>query len=213
MVIKVNPPGLVKIPEKLLRDPELGPFFRFQREWEEKMWLRTGGGSDSISDIETSEIFEPGIQTTDLDELDQDPFDVQGIDLDELDELEEPIQTFDPDEVDSVEALPEMFDPEDLDIESILEQIQSIEEPESVSTSVDFTTTGSQTIICTNTTAITIALNATPADFEEVHIKRQNIGPVDVSGAIDGDTLKTINKRYDAPHLIFTVDANEWSII
>ncbi len=84
---------------------------------------------------------------------------------------------------------------------------------EVISTSSDFTTTGEQIIICTNTAAITITLNANPGDGEQVHIKRQNTGRVDVAGEIDGDTIKSITLRYDSPHLIFTVDAGEWSVI
>ena len=86
-------------------------------------------------------------------------------------------------------------------------------ETEVITASVDFTTTGSQVIICTNTAAITITLNANPDDGEQVHIKRQNIGSVTVSGDIDGRTSLTIGQRYSSPHLIFTVDAGEWSII
>lgn len=86
-------------------------------------------------------------------------------------------------------------------------------EIEVISTSANFTTTGDQVIICTNTAAITITLNATPDDGEQVHIKRQNIGALTVSGAIDGSTSLEIGLRYSSPHLVFTLAANEWSII
>ena len=88
-----------------------------------------------------------------------------------------------------------------------------IKETEVIATSTDFTTTGSQIIICTNTAAITITLNATPDDAEQVHIVRQNTGAVAVSGAINGDTSLTIGNRYSSPHLVFTIDADEWNII
>lgn len=88
-----------------------------------------------------------------------------------------------------------------------------IEEPEVITANADFTTTGSQIIICTNTTDITITLNATPDDVEQVHIVRQNTGAVTVSGAINGDTTLTIGNRYSSPHLVFTIDADEWNII
>lgn len=84
---------------------------------------------------------------------------------------------------------------------------------EVVAVSADFTTTGNQIIICTNTAAIDITLNATPSDGEQLHIKKQNTGRVNVIGDIDGDTKKAIVLRYDAPHLVFTVSAGEWSII
>ena len=84
---------------------------------------------------------------------------------------------------------------------------------EVISTSTDFTTTGDQVIICTNTLAVTITLNPTPDDGESVHIKRQNTGTVTVSGSVDGGTTLAIGGRYSAPHLIFTLAAGEWSII
>ena len=88
-----------------------------------------------------------------------------------------------------------------------------IEETEVIATSTDFTTTGSQIIICTNATTITITLNATPDDVEQVHIVRQNTGAVTVSGAINGDTALTIGNRYSSPHLVYTIDSGEWSLI
>lgn len=86
-------------------------------------------------------------------------------------------------------------------------------ETEVISASAAFTTTGSQIIICTNTAAITITLNDNPDDGEQVHIVRQNTGAVTVSGDINGDTSLTIGQRYSSPHLVFTIDAGEWSII
>ncbi len=91
--------------------------------------------------------------------------------------------------------------------------IPTLKEIQVIATSTDFTTTGSQVIICTNTSPIDITLNSTPDDGEQLHIKRQNVGRVNVIGAIDGDTRKSIVIRYDSPHLIYTLDAGEWSII
>ena len=85
-------------------------------------------------------------------------------------------------------------------------------QPEVISVSADFTTTGSQIVVCTNASDITITLNATPDDGEGLHIKRQN-GGVFVSGLIDGTTGKRIRRRYDSPHLVFTVAAGEWSVV
>ena len=97
-------------------------------------------------------------------------------------------------------------------IYSLLSRVD-IAEPKIVSTSTDHTTNGNEVVICTNTSAITITLNTNPDDGEQVHIKRQNTGRVNVIGDIDGDTEKAITLRYDSPHLVFTVDAGEWSII
>lgn len=167
-MVAVNPPLLNKIPQKLLDDPELGPYFLAREEWEFKMWTRTGGGDDAISSVENGELYEPGIQTFDEDEA---------------------------------EDFPE------------LNVVETNEPIEVVTINSDYTTTGSQIIICTNTNKITITTNLTPGDTEQLHIKRQNRGGVDVVGPIDGDTIKTIARRYDAPHIVFTVAANEWSII
>ena len=86
-------------------------------------------------------------------------------------------------------------------------------EKEIVSISGNYTTTGDQIIICTNTSSITVTLNPTPQDGEEVHIKRQNTGTVVISGDIDGQTSITPTIRYDSPHLVYTIDADEWSIV
>ena len=49
MSISVNPPPQQALPDKLLNDPELRDFFLYQQEYLFKLWLRTGGGEDSIS--------------------------------------------------------------------------------------------------------------------------------------------------------------------
>lgn len=82
-----------------------------------------------------------------------------------------------------------------------------------ISASGDYTTTGSQIVVCTNTSDIVVTLNSTPDDTEQVHIIRQNTGGVTVNGNINGGTSLTIGQRYSSPHLIYTTDAAEWSII
>ena len=77
----------------------------------------------------------------------------------------------------------------------------------------DYTTTGDQIIICANTSSITVTLNPSPQDGEEVHVKRQNTGAVVISGDIDGQTSITPVIRYDSPHLVYTIDADEWSFV
>lgn len=52
MSISVNPPPQQNLPAKLLDDPELRPFFLYQQEYLFKLWLRTGGGEDFISNID-----------------------------------------------------------------------------------------------------------------------------------------------------------------
>lgn len=82
-----------------------------------------------------------------------------------------------------------------------------------VSTSADYTTTGNEIIICTNTNDITITLNVSPEDTEQVHIVRQNVGGVTISGTINGQSSLVIGQRYSSPHLVYTNDGGEWSII
>lgn len=53
MSISVNPPPQHGLPPKLLNDPELRDFFLYQQEYLFKLWLRTGGGTDNISESTT----------------------------------------------------------------------------------------------------------------------------------------------------------------
>ena len=84
---------------------------------------------------------------------------------------------------------------------------------EVITTSDDFTTTTDQVIVCTNTSPITVTLNANPGGGETVTVKRQNTGAVTVSGIIDGKTAITLLSRYDAPDLVYIVETNEWAIV
>jgi hypothetical protein len=82
-----------------------------------------------------------------------------------------------------------------------------------ISVSADYTSVGNEIIICTNTTAITITLNSTANDLDEIKIVRQGAGLVTVSGPVNGGTEFPLVSRYDAPAMIFTVEAGEYSII
>ena len=97
-------------------------------------------------------------------------------------------------------------------IASLLSRFNAAES-QIITTATAHTTNGNETVICTNATPITITLNSTPNDGEMLHIKRQNIGSVAISGNVDGGTGFPLLSRYDAPNLVFTVDAGEWSII
>lgn len=90
MVIEVNPPPQIPIPRKILDDEELRDFFIYQQEYLFKLWLRTGGGNDSISALENGELYEPGIQTSDTDELETE---LEPIDKIETTEDREEIKT------------------------------------------------------------------------------------------------------------------------
>jgi hypothetical protein len=83
-----------------------------------------------------------------------------------------------------------------------------------VSVSADYTSVGNEIIICTNSNTITITLNANPNNKDQILIKRTN-GPVIVTSTkgIDGITKKGILNKFDSPHMVFTVEADEYSII
>ncbi len=84
-----------------------------------------------------------------------------------------------------------------------------------ISVTADHTTSGNEILICNNTTPILITCNATPDQEEEIYIKRRS-SPVNVisTKGIDGETMsKRIALKYDSPHLIFTTEADEFSII
>jgi hypothetical protein len=79
----------------------------------------------------------------------------------------------------------------------------------------NYTTSGQEIIICNNTTAITVTMRSSPNDKEEVHIIRKS-GPVNFisSDGVNGSTTAIpILSQNDAPHLIYTSIASEWSII
>ena len=82
-------------------------------------------------------------------------------------------------------------------------------------TGTTHTTAGNEILICTNTSLLTVTLNATADHKEEVIIVRQSSGGVNVTAVkkISGQTIKTILRRYSAPHHIFTTEADSWSVI
>ena len=82
----------------------------------------------------------------------------------------------------------------------------------------DYTTTGKvhhEIVVVTATIPVRIKLHKKASDGDEVTTKQQNTGTVTFDGngeTIDGETTKTLT-RYDAPHVIWTDDGDEWSII
>jgi hypothetical protein len=166
----VNPPTALKIPAKLLADKELRVYFEQRDFIQYQLWLRTGGGNDAIEDTENGELYEPGIQTSNADEL--------------IEELEN---------------------------EGVTPSI--VQPVEVISVLADFTTTGEQILICANSIDVDVTLNPYPDDGEQLHIKRAGDGLVTVLGDVDGNASTTIIFKYDSPHLVYTIDAGEWSII
>lgn len=51
MGIPANPPPQASLPEKLFNDEELRPYFNALQEDLYRLWLRSGGGTDQVSEI------------------------------------------------------------------------------------------------------------------------------------------------------------------
>jgi pyruvate/2-oxoglutarate dehydrogenase complex dihydrolipoamide dehydrogenase (E3) component len=82
-----------------------------------------------------------------------------------------------------------------------------------VSTSSNYTTTGFEKIIVV-TGAVTVTLNSSPIDGEQVSIKRATTaGNVIVSGTIDGASSYTMAENYECVDLIYIASSNEWLIV
>lgn len=82
-----------------------------------------------------------------------------------------------------------------------------------ISTSVDYTTSGSDIVICND--AVTVTLNSTPDDLELVTIKRA-AGEIVIDGngkQIDGGDTITVIRKYTSLDLVYTVDSDSWNII
>ena len=90
--------------------------------------------------------------------------------------------------------------------------------PYSASQTGDYTLTGAiahERVICANTVAVTITLNAKPKDLEEFTIKRTGTGAVTINGngkTMDGCATVAL-VQYDGPHGIYTDAAGEWSFV
>ena len=65
MGITANPPTQVAIPKKLFNDPELRAYFVYLQESAYRVWLRTGGGTDTLYDIVNNDL----LNTTSVTEL------------------------------------------------------------------------------------------------------------------------------------------------
>lgn len=74
------------------------------------------------------------------------------------------------------------------------------------------TTVGNQIVLCNNTAAAIVTLSLSPAEGEQVHVKRR-AGPVTVNGVIDGVTNRIISGPTDSPFLVFSTITNDWSIL
>ena len=95
----------------------------------------------------------------------------------------------------------------------LFSRISNIEYRNVESTSVNYTTIGSDIVLCN--AAITVTLNDEPDDQEIVDIKRKS-GLVVVDGngkLIDGVTSWNINVINSSMKIIYTADTDDWSVI
>lgn len=242
MAVNVNLPP-IRVPDELLEvfGSDAVDYFNKLNFAVYQMWRRQGGSNDLIDETQLGELYEPGIQTVDneeIEDLTNDPeftlFDVEerleeienivisATDLDDRIEFLENEFKANVDFEERIETLENELTVSD-DIEDRVEELEndisfssvSPEEFEVLTVTASFTTTGNQIIICNNTSAITITLNATPDDGERVYIKKANLGAVTFASAdnIDGAASKAIISRYDCPLVVFTIGVDEWSII
>jgi hypothetical protein len=79
----------------------------------------------------------------------------------------------------------------------------------------NYTTVQSETVICTNTSEITITLNATPVDKEIISVKSTTTNIVNVTSSklIDGETTIIITSKYDCPKIIYSSTQDTWFIV
>lgn len=73
-------------------------------------------------------------------------------------------------------------------------------------------------VVCGNIVPITISLPATPANYDVVRLKRASTSVANVTIAgngntIDGASSLIVGGVYNAPYLIYTTAAGEWSLI
>lgn len=121
MVVKVDP-FLLPIPKKLLRDPELRPFFEYFVRWAHDIWLRTGGGDDAISELQIGELYEAGSESSRIAELENDLEEIYA-QLNRFDEID--------DNLEEVHAQLNRFDELDCEIEEPLDNSDRFDEIES----------------------------------------------------------------------------------
>ncbi|MBL4753775.1 MAG: hypothetical protein JKY52_09320 [Flavobacteriales bacterium] len=190
MVVKVDP-FLYPIPPEFLKDPEVRAWFEYDNRWKHDIWLRTGGGDDAVAESQIGELYEPGIQTSSVDELAEDLEVAQEMAAQMIDLIER------------VEELEAASDSSQLTTDGF--------ETINISAGVTaFTATGKQIITCNNTGALDLTLNPAPDDAEELHIKRNASGAVNFIGTIDGITTENIGSTGDGIHLIYTIAQGEW---
>ena len=164
-------------------------WFEYDNRWKQSVWSKLGGTDDFIVELQTGELYELGIQTSNADEL-----------IDEL-EVSAEMQIV-LDLVDRVEEL------ENTDNSALI--AGGLEVITIATGDTAFTTTGNQLIICNNTAALTITLNLTPDDGELVTVIRRDAA-ISIVGTLNGSTPTAIPSKNDILDIYNTIAAGEWS--
>jgi hypothetical protein len=95
----------------------------------------------------------------------------------------------------------------------LFSRISDLEFRNVIPTAIDYTTIGSDIVICTD--AVTITLNDEPDDQELATVKRA-AGQIIINGngkLIDGNTTLRINVKYTSLDIIYTVETDSWHVI
>lgn len=184
-------PFLHPIPRELLKNPETRAFFEYLVRFLHDIWKRTGGGNDLIDQGDFGDInSSAGYQST----------------TNQSSEVVNFMREQEPSEI--TRHIQEQEAPE-LTGAPILEPVRF----NNLATGgTALTTTGPEVVLCFNTAAATVTLNANPQDGESVKISRRD-GSVAVNGDINGTTSITILSKYDTMQLVYSVEAGEWAIV
>ena len=158
----------------------------------QQIYARVGGSNDAVSEATNGELFDPGIQVFDIE-------DISSLKVDES------LSQLTHDLLERVEEL------ESISF-SLGVEVKSLETYALNPGDTTLTTTGDQWVPCLNTASATVTLNLTPNDGEDVIVWRGG-PPVTVLGAINGGASIVIKNRYDAPHFKYSLDAEEWAIV
>ena len=196
MATKVDP-FVIPIPASLNKDPETRKYFEYLNRWAHDMWVRSGSGTDLIAETQTGELYDPGIQTSNADEL-----------IDELEvdtELLSRLDSYSEERIDELE----------LDTEMFAAHTATSSELEIVVVSSDYTTTGNQVVVVNSSAPVLITANESPDYAEFFHVIRYGTGSVNVQSTnlINGQAQKSIIRRYTAPKHLFIAELNTWNTI
>ena len=184
-------PFLHPIPRGLLKDAETRAFFEYLIRFLHDLWKRTGGGNDFIDqgnfgDLNSSASYQSAI--------------------DQVAEIVNSYRIQEPNEI--IGHIQEQESPE-MQGAPILEPVRF---NNLAAGGTALTTTGPEVVLCFNTAAATVTLNANPHDGESVKISRRD-GTVTVNGDINGTTSILIPSKYDTMQLVYSAEAGEWAIV